>query len=102
MPAERYFLLEDEERNVIVHGESGLRVNVFGLDADRYEPTEGEIHIFGEAYGEWLAFETDGWTLEDVGIISDAVLWYARYLGYPEMQITETDPRQEPKLKVLK
>jgi hypothetical protein len=101
MQSTTYFLLDDEERDVIVHGESGLRVNVFGLEVDRYQPTEGEIHIFGEAHGEWLAFETERWTKEDLTIISGAVLWYARYLDYPEMEITEEDPRPRIQLKRL-
>ena len=99
MQSTTYFLLEDQERDIIVHGESGLRVNVFGLEVDQYQPAAGEIHIFGEAYGEWLAFETDGWTIEGLNVISGAVLWYARYLDYPEMKITENDPRPQVKLK---
>jgi hypothetical protein len=93
MSSATYFLLDEQERDVIVHGETGLRVNVFGLDVDNYQPTKGELHIFGEAHGEWLAFETKGWSMESMAIISGAVVWYARYLDYPEMQISEKDPR---------
>jgi hypothetical protein len=99
MRSTTFFLLDNQERDVIVHGASGLRVNVFGLEVDQYQPTAGEIHIFGEAHGEWLAFETDGWTTEDLAIISGAVLWYARYLDYPEMRITEEDPSPEFRLR---
>jgi hypothetical protein len=93
MPSNTYFLLYDQEWDVILHGETGLRVNVFGLEVDNYQPTEGELHIFSEAHGEWLAFETQGWSMESIDIIKGAVIWYARYLNYPEMQISEKDPR---------
>jgi hypothetical protein len=99
MQTETYFLLDDQDRDVIVHGQTGLRVNVFGLEVDQYQPTAGEIHIFGEAHGEWLAFETEGWTMEDLSVISGAVLWYARYLDYPEMCVSEEDPRPQVRLK---
>jgi hypothetical protein len=93
MRSTTYFLLEDQERHVIVHGESGLRVNVYGLEVDDYQPAPGELRIFGEAHGEWLAFETRGWSPESLAVLSGAVVWYARYLDYPEMQIRESDPR---------
>ena len=54
MQTTAYFLLDDQDRDVIVHGQTGLRVNVFGLEVDQYQPTAGEFHIFGEAPGEWL------------------------------------------------
>ena len=79
MQTTNYFLLEDKERDVIVHGDTGLRVNVFGLEVDNYRPTAGELRIFGEDHGGWLAFETEGWTLESLNIVSGAVTWYARY-----------------------
>jgi hypothetical protein len=99
MQTTNYFLLEDQERDVIVHAETGLQVNVFGLEVDNYSPASGELHIFGEDHGEWLAFETEGWSMESMDIISGAVVWYARYLDYPEMQISEEDPRPEFKLR---
>jgi hypothetical protein len=39
--------------------------------------------VFGDAHGEWLAFETEGWTMEDPSIISCAgcgtpVIWIIR------------------------
>jgi hypothetical protein len=96
-----YFLLEDQDRDIIVHGETGLRVNVFGLEVDQYEPTPGELHIFGDDHGEWLAFETEGLSREDLDVLSGAVQWYARYLDYPQMQIRADDPRPPVKLSKL-
>jgi len=101
MLGSNYFLLEEADHPVIVHGQSGLRLNVFSLETQDFRPAPGEIHIFGDDHGEWLAFETDGWTMEDMDIISGAVRWYAIYLDYPFMEITTTDPRDEFRLRVL-
>ena len=43
-----------------MHSETGLRVHVFGLEVEGYQLAAGEIHIFGEAHGEWLAIEDRG------------------------------------------
>jgi hypothetical protein len=96
-----YFLLDDQERDVIIHGETGLRVHVFGLEVDDYHPTPGELHIFGDDHGEWLAFETEGWSKESMDIITGAVVWYAQYLDYPEMNIQTEDPRPAPRLRKI-
>lgn len=96
-----YSLLEDQERDIIVHAETGLRVHVFGLEVDDYQSTPGELHVFGDDHGEWLAFETEGWNGEHLDLISQAVLWYARYLDYPQMQIQTEDPRPGIKLRSL-
>jgi hypothetical protein len=96
-----YSLLENQERDVIVHNKSGLRVNVFGLEVDDYHPAAGEIHIFGDDHGEWLAFETEGWNGENLNLITQAVVWYARYLDYPQMNIVTEDPRPAKKLRKI-
>ncbi len=96
-----YFLLPDSARNIIVHGPTGTRLNVYSLENENFIPTKGELHIFGDDHGEWLAFETDGWEGGDIKVFSNAVLWYSVYLDYPVMEITTEDPRPEFKLKKL-
>jgi hypothetical protein len=86
---------------VIVHRETGTKVNVFGLEVENYQPGPGELHIFGDDHREWLAFETEGWNGEHINIIDQAVLWYARYLDYPQMEITTEDPRPQPGLRKI-
>jgi hypothetical protein len=101
MISNTFSLLEDQERDIIIHGATGLCVNVFGLEVDDYQPTKGEIHIFGDDHGEWLAFETEGWNGENLDLITQAVIWYARYLDYPEMNIQTEDPRPAPRLRKI-
>jgi hypothetical protein len=99
MQTTNYFMLSDGERDVIVHAQTGLRVNVFSLENEGFHPTAGELHIFGDDHGEWLAFETEDYTVEALDIFKGAVVWYARYLDYPEMEISSEDPRPPFKLK---
>ena len=97
-----YFLQEDADRTTIIHGPTGVRLHVYNLELDDFRPTPGELHIFGDDYGEWLAFETEGWNGGDIQVFSNAVMWYAVYLDYPAMEITTEDPRPEFKLRKIK
>lgn len=97
-----YFLLPDANRPIIVHGPTGLKLHVYSLEAENFRPTKGELHIFGDDHGEWLAFETEGWKGDDTQIFASAVLWYAVYLDYPTMEITTDDPRPPYRLRIVK
>ena len=96
-----YFLVPDANRQIISHGETGLRVNVYHLENEPFYPVTGELHIFGDDHGEWLAFETEGWSSESMQIITGAVIWYAHCLDYSEMNIQTNDPRPVFKLRKL-
>jgi hypothetical protein len=95
-------MMNDDDRDVIMHGETGLRVNVFSLENEGFTSTQGELHIFGEDHGGWLAFETDNYHFEALDIFKGALVWYARYLDCPEMEIQTEDPRPAVQLKRYK
>ena len=95
-----YFLVPEADRQIIAHGETGLRVNVYHLENEPFYPVMGELHVFGDDHGEWIAFETEGYHPDDLQIFASAVTWYASYLDYPDMQIEIVDPRPEFKLKI--
>ena len=99
MQTNSYFLVDHQDRDIIVHGETGLRVNVFSLENEGFTATSGELHIFGDDHGEWLAFETEDYAIAALDIFKSAVVWYVRYLDYPQMEITTEDPRPMVKLK---
>jgi hypothetical protein len=101
MHSMNYFLLPDTERHTIVHGPTGLRLQVYSLEQEGFLPTEGQLHVFGDDHGEWLAFETEGWNGGEIQVFSNAVLWYAAYLDYPFMEITTIDPRLEFRLRKI-
>jgi hypothetical protein len=96
-----YFLLPDAQRDIIIHGPTGTRLNVYSLENEDFRPAKGELHIFGDDHGEWLAFETQGWNGGDTRVFSGAVLWYGLYLDYPVMEITTKDPRPKFRLRKL-
>lgn len=97
----KFSLLQDQERDVIFHYETGLRVFVFNLETADFLPSQKEQHIFGDDHGEWLAFESKGWRGEPLIILYQAALWYAQYLDYPEMIILDIDPRPAFKMRKL-
>jgi len=94
-----YFLLPGQIRDVIVHGETGFKINVYRLEKESFLPKDGEIHVFGKDPEEWLAFETSGWNTEKLAIMSAALLWYSEFIGFTQLQLTFTDPRQMHILK---
>ena len=93
MHSTTYFLTDENDHHVIVHAETGLRVQTFSLEQEPFTPDEGELHLFGDDHGEWLAFETMGWKGEDFFLLQGAMIWYARYLDHPDMLIIAADPR---------
>jgi hypothetical protein len=88
-----YFLLPGQTRDVIVHGETGVKVNVFRIEKENFAPLSCELHIFGQSLGEWLAFETAGWNDKKMDIMNAAILWYIEYNNFKNLQLTFTDPR---------
>ena len=55
MQSMNYFLLPDAQRDIIIHGPTGTRLNVYSLENEDFRPIKGELHIFGDDHGEWLA-----------------------------------------------
>lgn len=96
----KFSLLEDQERDTIVHEETGLKVVVFDLGTEDYRPAEKEYHLFGDDHGDWLAFETVVWKGQPLDLLHKAVSWYAALcLDYPEMIILDNDARPAFKLR---
>jgi hypothetical protein len=89
-----YFLLPGQTGDVIVHGETGLKINVFKIEREQFVPLIDELHVFGRNTREWIAFETAGWDDKKLDIMSGAILWYTEYKDCKDMQLTFTDPRE--------
>jgi len=79
--------------NIIYARGSGLRLQVFCLDTEPFDPNEGEIQLYGTAGGRMYAFESIGITSDDTADVVEAIQWYTRYIGLPEMYVTVEDPR---------
>lgn len=87
-------------RDVIRSRDTDLRIKVYCLDKEAFEPDPDEIQFYGEYEGTPLAFETDNITAEDALDITEAIHWYAGYLGCPEMEILLDDPRDMDEQKI--
>lgn len=95
-----FLLVKDVEnicRDMIFQRDGTLRICIFCIDEDNFEPKVTELQFYGDNNGELLAFETRGYDMEEPGLIIEAIRWYTNYLGNPEMEILAEDPRPEIK-----
>lgn len=86
---------EDDCRDMVFHRGGSLRLYVYCLDKENFEPNPDELQFYGDNNGEVLAFETKQYDLEDPGLVIEAIRWYARYIENPELEILAEDPRTE-------
>jgi hypothetical protein len=84
----------DACRDVIHSRDTALKIRVFCLDHDNFEPDSSEIQLYGYADKELFAFETINLRPEDATEVLCGIKWYAGYLGFPEMEILPDDPRR--------
>jgi hypothetical protein len=91
-----YLLATDPKqpcRDVIHSRDTGLKVNVFCLDDEKFSPDTNEIQLYAYAGNKLYAFETINVTPDDALDVIDAIQWYADYIGCPDMEILPEDPR---------
>lgn len=91
-----FLLVKDSQdacRDVIRHRDGTLRIRVFCLGEDEFEPDSGELQFFGNDNGDLLAFETSGYDGSDPLLVIEAIRWYADYIDNPRMEILAEDPR---------
>jgi len=76
---------------------SMLTISVHHLNNEPFQPNPSELQFYSRYPGDLLAFETVN--IKDYlrPMVASALLWYAQYIGYPEMNISSEDPR--PSLK---
>ena len=76
---------------------SMLTISVHHLNNESFQPNPAELQFYSRYPGDLLAFETVN--IKDYlrPMVASALLWYAQYIGYPEMNISSEDPR--PSLK---
>ena len=86
-------------RDIIRSRDSGLRIKVYCLDEEPFEPNPDEIQLYGDNHGSRLAFETDDIIADEALDMAAAIQWYAEYLGYPEMEIMADEPEVKKKNK---
>lgn len=82
----------DECRDVIRHRDGDLRIRVYCLNKDKYEPDPSELQFYANDNGEILAFETSGYDGSDPLLVIEAIRWYADYIENPKMEILAENP----------
>lgn len=97
MPHTNFYLLQTDDGDMIRDVKSMLRINIHRLNNVSFDPNPSELQFYSIYPGCLLAFETVN--IKDYlrPLVAPALLWYAEYIGYPEMHITSEDPR--PALK---
>ncbi|MXV52564.1 hypothetical protein GS399_16435 [Pedobacter sp. HMF7647] len=96
MKRDVFLLAKDPDndcRNIIYHRGGTLKVYVYCLDIEHFEPNPNELQFYTQNHKETLAFETCDYDMEDPGLVIEAIRWYARYIDNPEMEIYAEDPR---------
>lgn len=91
-----FFLVQDSLnscRQVIRHRDGDLRIRVYCLNHDEFEPNPDELQFYANDNGELLAFETSGYDGSDPLLVIEAIRWYADYIDNPKMEILAEDPR---------
>jgi len=74
-----------------------LTISVHHLNKEPFQPNPTELQFYSRYPGDLLAFETVN--IKDYlrPMVASALLWYAQYIGYPEMNISSEDPRRSLK-----
>jgi hypothetical protein len=80
-------------RDVIHSRDTGLKVRVFCLSEDRFNPNDSEIQLYGYANSKRYSVVTINITADDALDVVGAIQWYADYIEFPEMEILPEDPR---------
>jgi hypothetical protein len=98
MLSTNFYVIQTEEGDMIRDVKSMLRINIHRLNNASFNPNPSELQFYSRYPGAVLAFETVN--IKDYlrPLVASALLWYAQYIGYPEMNISSQDPR--PALKV--
>ncbi|WP_256012364.1 hypothetical protein [Desertivirga xinjiangensis] len=90
-----FLLVKDSHnpcRDVIRHRDGDLRINVFCLDKEEFEPNPSELQFYGNDHGQLLAFETSHYDGNDPLLVIEAIRWYADYIENPRMEILAENP----------
>lgn len=87
-------------RGVIHSRNSGLRVQVFYLDREKFVPDSNEIQLYGDNGKERFAFETIGIEPEGALDVVDAIRWYAAYINCPDLEIMPEKPENNSNIAV--
>lgn len=77
----------------LIYDQGGkLRIKVINMQEEAFVPLRAEAHLFGDNFGDILAFETIGYSGQSPEELEAAIRWYAVWIGCPEMKIYKENP----------
>jgi hypothetical protein len=88
-----FYLTPTETGGIIRDIKSMLRINIHNLDVAVFQPNPSELQFYSICPEGYLAFETVNVKDYLRPLIAPALLWYAGFIGYPDMDISSLDPR---------
>ncbi|HVW98391.1 MAG TPA: hypothetical protein VHA56_20660 [Mucilaginibacter sp.] len=98
-----YLLATDPKnpcRDVIYSRDTRLKIRVFCLNDEPFNPDSNEIQLYGYAQKKLFAFETINISAEDALDVVSAIRWYADYIDFPDMEILPDDPRRDRNIAI--
>ena len=98
-----YLLATDPKnacRDVIHSRDTSLKIRVYCLDNEHFNPDNNEIQLYGYGDKKLYAFETIDIKADDALDVVSAIRWYAIYIDHPEMEILPDDPRADETIAV--
>jgi hypothetical protein len=87
-------------RDVIHSRDTHLKIRVFCINEESFDPDGNEIQLYGFAQNKLYAFETINIIAEDALDVVSAIQWFAEYIDFPEMEILPDDPRPGQRIVV--
>ncbi len=98
MLSTNFCLKKTENCDTIQDERSVLRINIYNLGNGVFQPNPSELQFYGIYEDKCVAFETV--EIKDFlrPQVASALMWYAQYIGYPEMNISSENPDQSRKV----
>jgi hypothetical protein len=87
-----FFLYADLNSDVLVHLKSRIRIEIYHLGCESFQPDGDKHHIYARCADLCLAFEASEYRYEHMDILTKAFLWYSRYQDV-KLEIFLDDPR---------
>ena len=88
-----FYLNHTESGNAIYDEKSLLRINIYNLEDNKFRPNPTELQFYTINRGRYIAFETVDIKAYLRPLVANALLWYAQYIGQPDLHISTQDPR---------
>ena len=93
MISTNFYVIHTEAGDMIRDVKSMLKISIRRLEEIAFEPNPTELQFYSQYQNGHIVFETVN--IKDYlrPMVASALHWYAEYIGQPNMNITNEDPR---------